>query len=161
WKVLNGFLNVATLGVFGLIKKLAKSCIGYTQRFGFLNNGTDDFSIVQNTFKDAIDLATKGEFPNIAKGDVIGFFRPFIRFFYGFQHKLEDILKTYHDAYLKYASEIQATADQPDSNAYKMYNFFNSQHFKDAKKTITLRNDEEDYCDQIENYLGRTLSYSS
>src|SRR5205085_9257623 len=59
WKVLNGFLNVATLGVFGLIKKLAKSCIGYTQRFGFLNNGTDDFSIVQNTFKDAIDLATK------------------------------------------------------------------------------------------------------
>ena len=119
-KVLNGALNFLSLGLFAVLKKAVKAVIGYSHRFGFPDEGISDFSFVQNVFKSAIELSTKGEFPNLVKGDVIGFYRPFIRLFYGFQHKVESILKTYHDAYLEFANEIKSNININEPSAYSM-----------------------------------------
>jgi len=150
---LNGALNVLTFGLFGAVKKVFKACTGYTDRFGFppKENPTNAFNEVENKFRVALKLASKGEFPTVTDGQ--GQFRSLMRLFYGMKHKVEEILKTIHHAYRQYATELMQQHTEQTDVAYHMNSFFQSQKYTDAKNSITLRDGEKTLIDDVEAYL--------
>jgi hypothetical protein len=155
--MLKGILNFLTLGLYSAVKKVFKGLTGYTDRFGFPGdneaNGLDQFTQAQNTFRDAINLASKGKFPDVK--DKIGRIRPLARIFYGLRHKVEDILKTLHDAYLDYAKALQDEKVERTEARYNMFNFFQSAQFKQAEEKIhsDLKATQEGTLTGAEAYL--------
>lgn len=90
----SGLLNVVTLGLFGLGKKLFKLATGYSNRFGFP-------SAEEDTFRKVIDMTKRGDLPACDSETHTPrdhSFRPVIRFFYGFRSEEEKVAKRYHDA---------------------------------------------------------------
>jgi hypothetical protein len=158
-RMLKGILNFLTLGLYSAFKKIFKGLTGYTDRFGFPGdneasaNGLDQYTQVQNTFRDAINLASKGKFPDVK--DKIGRIRPLARIFYGLRHKVEGILKTMHDAYLDYAKELQDEKVERTEARYNMFNFFQSAQFKQAEGEIQsdLKAEQERSLTGAEAYL--------
>lgn len=104
---LSGLLNVTTLGLFGLGKKLFKSFTGYSNRFGLPNKEMDETNanlMYQETFRKVIDMTKSGELPshdpkNPTPRDHS--FRPILRFFYGVRAEEETVAKRYHSNILE------------------------------------------------------------
>jgi len=156
-QILKGVANFFTLGIFSAVKKVFKACTGYTDRFGFPSDEKGEakemnyFQAVQDMFKQAINLAAHGEFPNVKDGK--HHFRMIMRIFYGFRHKVEDVVKTFHDAYLRYAKVLEGV-EVPKSDArYSMHSFFQSSQFKDAEETAERKLHAGDVTHQVEDYL--------
>ncbi len=163
-RIIKGIVNTLTLGGYSAVKKVFKVCTGYRDRFGFGNKvlpgvevkegllpPTDYFNNVQAVFRQAIELATTGAFPGVEDGQ--GIFRPFMRVFYGMRHKVETIVKAFHDSYLKYAASL---ATQEKNNvAYSMHTFFASSQFSATKQALqaNLREGEDRLLEKVQEHL--------
>lgn len=159
-RTLKGVANVFTLGGFSAGKKLFKAVTGYTDRFGFPSNeknhpapGTNYFQEVQNKFKEAINLAAHGEFPDVKDGK--SHFRMFMRIAYHMRHTVEKVVKALHDAYLDYAKTLQAEKTAASDVRYNMHSFFHSSQFTAAENKLRpeLKGKESDLLDKVEGYL--------
>ncbi len=166
-RMVKGVANVASLGGFSAVKKVFKACTGYTDRFGFLpplptpsaklNESTpilvDVFNRVQNRFRDAINLATKGKFPGVPDGR--GYFRPFMRVFYGMRNSVEKIVKAIHDAYLQYADALDANSVDRSDERFGMHSFFQSREYRQTKEDVRsrLKEGEAELLGNVEGYL--------
>jgi hypothetical protein len=161
-RLLKGVANLVTLGGFSIVKKVFKLCTGYRDRFGFSHQAVpadgnreglvpNYFNNVQALFRRAIHLATTGSFPGVDDGQ--GIFRPFMRVFYGMRHKVEEIVKAFHDAYVQYAASLGA--QEKTNVAYSMHTFFGSGQFNAAKAAIqaNLRDGEDRILASVEQHL--------
>ena len=156
-KIFKGMANFFTLGIFSAVKKVFKACTGYTDRFGFPSDEKGEakdvnyFQAVQDMFKQAINLAAHGEFPNVKDGK--HHFRMIMRIFYGFRHKVEDVVKTFHDAYLRYAKVLEGVEVPKTDARYNMHSFFQSPQFNDAERDAENKLHAGDMTRQVEDYL--------
>lgn len=160
-RMVRGLLNVFTLGAASAFIKVFKACTGYSHRFGFIQReGLQDdgkninyFKQTQMKFKQAIDLAIQGKLPKIAEGQ--GLFRPMLRVFYGMRHKSEEILKIFHNHYLRFSRNQLAIQTPQSSAAFNMNAFFSSKEFNQAEEAVRtkLRPGEDEVLTQVENYL--------
>jgi hypothetical protein len=164
-RMIKGAANAATLGGFSAVKKVFKVCTGYTDRFGFMSSPAsaktnektpfllDVFNDAQKRFRNAIHFATTGKFPGVPDGQ--GYFRVFMRVFYGMRNKVESVVKSLHDAYMQYANVLENGCVDRTHERYSMHFFFQSRECEQARDRIrgSFKQDEADILNRVEEYL--------
>ncbi len=135
---------------------ISKIFTGYTKRFGSLSSlkVPTVFNSVQKEFSDSIKLAKRGRLPGVNVNDDKAAIRPFLRSWIGFRHKSEDILKTLHDAYLKYKRELPDLNDTVNDARLSMHSFFASGYVAEARAKAKLRAGEDAMFDEIQASLN-------
>ena len=159
-RFIKGFLTAITLGIFSILYKTYKASTGRTKRFGSVRDNLDyiaegetqEFAEDQFKFKEGLDKAAKGKFPEV--NDEKGPFSPMMRLFYRMRHPVEKVIKADHDAYLAY--ERKKTEDAPGSPARNMQGFFKSAEYQKVKEKMQreLRRDDRELIDKVEMFLS-------